>query len=118
MNSRPQSPVYGSFARRGDSRFANPVNLPGAVLASHPAFREVLVIAGCVTVAFILLWLPVLGDRLTAYLSRNAPKFAPRIIMIGLGILVTGLVTRLVILDVVGASLIAALVIGVIYDNY
>jgi hypothetical protein len=83
-----------------------------------PAFRDVLVVAACVIVAFILLWLPVLGDRVTAYLSRNAPKFAPRIFLAGLGILATGLITRLVILDVVGASLIGLLALGYLFDNY
>jgi len=83
-----------------------------------PALRTVLVVAACMIVAFILLWLPVLGDRTTAYLSRNAPKFAPRIFLAGLGILVTGLVTRLVILDAVGAGLIGLLALGYLFDNY
>ncbi len=118
MNSHAAGPVYFSFAGCGDSRLANPVSLPGTVLAFLSALRVVLVIAGCVTAAFILLWLPVLGDRLTSYLSRNAPKFAPRIFMIGLGILVTGMITKLAVLDVAGACMIGALVLGWIYDNY
>ena len=69
-------------------------------------------------VIIVLLWIPVLGDQLTAFLSTNAPKAAPKIILVGLGFLLTGLVLHVRVLDVVGASLIGLLVLGLIYDNY
>lgn len=88
------------------------------VAASSLSGRQVLVALVCVAVLFGLLWLPVLGDRLTDLLSKKAPKVAPRIFFLGLGILVTGLVIHVRILDVVGACLIGALVLGAILDNY
>ena len=82
------------------------------------SFRAVLVLAACVCVAFVLLWLPVLSDRITGYLSKTVPRYAPRILLAGSGILVLGLITRLVILGVVGASMIGALLLAWIFDNY
>jgi hypothetical protein len=65
-----------------------------------------------------LLWLPVLGDRLTGFLSGKLPGIAPRIFFIGLGIGVAGLVTGVRILDIVGACLIGGLVLAAVADNY
>jgi hypothetical protein len=65
-----------------------------------------------------LLWIPVLGDRLSGFLSRTAPRAAPRMFFLGLGLLAAGLVVRIRVLDIIGACLIGALVLGVILDNY
>jgi type III secretory pathway component EscT len=78
----------------------------------------VLVILVCAAILLGLLWAPVLGDRFTGFLSRTAPRVAPRIFFLGLGIAVIGLVTGARILDLVGACLIGGVMLGVILDNY
>ena len=65
-----------------------------------------------------LLWLPVLGDRLQDLVSRNAPRFAPRMFALGLGLLVVGLIAGVKALDIAGGCLIGALVLAAILDNY
>ena len=82
------------------------------------SFRAVLVVAAVVFVALLLLWLPVLADRFTGYLSKNLPKQAPRILLAGSGILVIGLIAKLVVLDAIGAVMIGGLVLAWIFDNY
>lgn len=86
--------------------------------AGHLPGRQVLVVLAVMAVLIVLLWIPVLGDRLVDLLSRNAPKIAPRMFLLGLGILVIGLVVRVRVLDVVGGCLIGAIVLGLILDNY
>jgi len=66
----------------------------------------------------ILLWIPVLGDRLTAFVSTNGPRYAPRIFLVGLGILLTGIVAHFEVLVLAGASVIGLLALAFVYDNY
>jgi hypothetical protein len=80
--------------------------------------RQVLVLVGIGVVVAVLLWLPVLGDRIMDYLSKNAPKYAPRIFFAGLGLLLLGVVAGLQPLEVAGGCLIGALVLGALVDNY
>jgi hypothetical protein len=82
------------------------------------SIRQVLVILGCVAVLFGLLWLPVIGDRLTASVTRVAPKVAPRMVLVGLVILVAGLVSQVGALDIVGAGIIGIVAAAWIFDNY
>lgn len=85
--------------------------------ASHSG-GQVLVVLVLIAVLLVLLWIPVLGDRLTDSLSRRAPRVAPRIFFLGLGLLGAGLAFRVPILDVLGACLIGVLLLGAILDNY
>ena len=73
---------------------------------------------GAVAVISVLLWIPVVFDRFNDFLSRNAPKAAPKIFLVGFGFLLPGLVFHVLVLDVVGASMIGLLMLGLIYDNY
>ena len=66
----------------------------------------------------ILLWIPVAGDRITASVSRKAPKVAPRIFFAGLGFLALGIATRFETLIIIGACLIGILMLGAFIDNY
>lgn len=79
---------------------------------------QILVVLLCIGIVSVLLWIPVLGDRLMAFLSTTGPKVAPRIFLVGSALLVVGLVARVVILDVAGASLIGLLVLGFLLDSY
>ena len=79
-----------------------------------------LIIGGlaCVAVIIVLLWIPVIGDRFTAFVAANGPKAAPKILAAGLGLLLTGLVFHVLALDLAGASLIGLLALALLYDNY
>jgi len=79
-----------------------------------------LIVGGLAAVVAIsiLLWIPVIGDRLTAFVSTNGPRYAPKIFLVGLGILLTGIVAHFEALVLTGASVIGLLVLALIYDNY
>jgi hypothetical protein len=79
-----------------------------------------LIVGGlaCVVAIIVLLWIPVLSDRLTAFVSTNGPKAAPKIILVGTGFVLAGLVIHVQVLVLVGASLVGLLVLAFIYDNY
>lgn len=72
----------------------------------------------CMAVVAGVLWVPVLGDRLTATVSKHAPRVFPRMLLLGLALLVLGLVVHVGILDVVGGALAGVVVLAVIVDNY
>lgn len=80
--------------------------------------RGYLLVIGCAVAVVILLWIPVAGDRITASVSRQAPRVAPRIFFAGLGFLALGIVARFEALIIVGACLIGILVLGAFIDNY
>ena len=86
--------------------------------AALPSGRQVIVALACVAVVVVMLWIPVLGDRLTAYLSRVGPKAAPRMFLLGLGALLAGLAFRFGALELVGGCLIGLVLLAVILDNY
>jgi hypothetical protein len=65
-----------------------------------------------------LLVLPVIWGVVSEAASGAAEKAAPGTFFLGLGILFVGLVGGFKILDIVGASLVGLVVIGVIVDNY
>jgi Kef-type K+ transport system membrane component KefB len=78
------------------------------------------ILVGLVIVAVVagLLWIPVLGDRLTATVSKHAPRVFPPMLLLGIALLVLGLVVHVGILDVVGGCLAGVVVLAVIVDNY
>lgn len=65
-----------------------------------------------------LLVLPVIWGIVSEAASSAAEKAAPGTFFLGLGVLFVGLVAGLEILDIVGASLVGLVIIGVIVDNY
>jgi Kef-type K+ transport system membrane component KefB len=78
------------------------------------------ILVGLVIVAVVagLLWIPVLGDRLTDTVSKHAPRVFPPMLLLGIALLVLGLVVHVGILDVVGGCLAGVVVLAVIVDNY
>ena len=91
----------------------------GPVLAALPlSGHGILVALIGVAVVAGLLWIPVLGDRLTDTVSKHAPQVFPRMLVLGLVLLVLGLVVHIGILDIVGGSLAGVVVLAVIVDNY
>lgn len=93
--------------------------MPAALSASViSGLREVIVIAAGITVLVVLLWLPVLGDRMSATVSRKAPKVAPRMFGVGLGILLLGLVVKVVLITVVGGCLMGLVLLAALADKY
>ena len=80
--------------------------------------RQVIVVAAVLVLLFTLLWVPVLSDRFTSFLSKKAPRFAPRIFFAGLGILLTGLVVNVAFLIIAGSALMGLILLAWILDNY
>ena len=78
----------------------------------------ILVALAGVAVVAGLLWIPVLGDRLTETVSKHAPRVFPRMLLLGLALLGLGLVVHIGILDIVGGCLAGVVVLAVIVDNY
>lgn len=101
-----------------DPEFVRPAGHVLALTLPPLSGRQILVLLGIGAVVAVILWLPVLGDRIVANLSRNAPKYAPRIFFAGLGLLLLGMVAGVQLLEVGGGCLIGALVLGAIADNY
>jgi len=89
-----------------------------AMPAALPSGRQVIVALACVAVVVVVLWIPVLGDRLTAYLSKVGPRVVPRMFVFGLGALLAGLAFRFGALELVGGGLIALVLLALILDNY
>ncbi|MGA8460611.1 MAG: hypothetical protein WB800_34800 [Streptosporangiaceae bacterium] len=65
-----------------------------------------------------LLVLPVIWGVVSEAASSAAEKAAPGTFFLGLGVLFVGLVTGIMMLDIVGASLAGLVIVGVIVDNY
>lgn len=65
-----------------------------------------------------LLALPVLWDILFGAFTVAASKIAPGTFLLGLGVLLAGLVLGVGIVELVGACLMGAVVLGVIWVNY
>lgn len=89
-----------------------------AVPEALPSGRQAIVALVLVAVLVIVLWIPVWGDRLTAYLSKHGPKVMPRMALAGIGILLTGLVVKVTALDIAGGCLVGIVLLAVFLDNY
>ncbi len=79
---------------------------------------HVVVVLIVIAVIVGLLAGPVLAEALLDFLSAGFEKAAPGTFSLGLGILLTGLIAGVQILDIAGACLIGAVLLGVILDNY
>jgi len=102
---------------------ASPLGSPGpgtwrVVPEALPSGRQAIVALVLVAVLVIVLWIPVWGDRLTAYLSKHGPKVMPRMALAGIGVLLTGLVVKVTVLDIVGGCLVGIVLLAVFLDNY
>ena len=71
-----------------------------------------------IAVVSLILWIPVLSDQVMDFLSRNAPRYTPLTIVVGSALIGIGLVAGVRILEIIGASLIGALALGYIVENY
>jgi len=80
--------------------------------------RLVFYVAAFIIFVIVLLAIPVIWGAVAEACSSAAEKAAPGTFFLGLGVLFTGLVAGVEILDIVGASLVGLVVIGVIVDNY
>ena len=90
-------------------------HVTGAALFSG---RQIVLALLVIAVASVLLYIPVLSDQVMDFLSRNTPRYAPLTLVAGVGLLVIGLVVGVRILDIIGASMIGALALAFIVENY
>lgn len=79
---------------------------------------QILGAIGVIAVVSVMLWIPVLWDKLTAFLSMNASKWVPRTFVVGLALLVTGLMADIHVLAIAGGCTIGGLAAALLLDNY
>jgi len=87
----------------------------GAALFSG---RQIVLALLVIAAVSVILWIPVFSDQMMDFLSRTAPRYAPLTFLAGLGLLIIGLVAGVRILDIIGASMIGALALGYLVENY
>jgi hypothetical protein len=84
------------------------------------SFSRILVVAIliCVALFIALLAYCVLGEALLGFYSTAKAKTAQITFVVGLGVLLIGIVAGVRILDIVGACLVGAVLLGTILENY
>jgi hypothetical protein len=80
--------------------------------------RQIVLALICVAVIVVLLIIPVIGENLFNAASAGAEKVAPGAFFLGLGVLAIGLVFGTRMLDIVGAGLMSAVLIGALMKHY
>lgn len=98
---------------------AGPLSIP-AHQSRHPWFslRDFVVVLIIVAVIVILLGGPVVAGALYEVASKAGERAVPGTFFTGLGVLFAGIIVGIRIIDYIGLGLIAAVVLGVIIDNY
>lgn len=80
--------------------------------------REVILALLLIAIVIVLLAAPIVGEAISGSVSEAAAKAAPTTFFLGLGLLCTGLAVGARLLDIVGASMVGLVILGVIVDNY
>lgn len=80
--------------------------------------RQIVIMLIVAAVLFVILWIPVLGDRFYDSVSASAPKVALPVFLIGLGLLGIGFAGHLTVLQIAGGAMAGTVVLAVILDNY
>jgi hypothetical protein len=88
------------------------------VAAGFPAGGEIVVLLIFAAAFVCLLVGPVLNDVMQSSISGPATRAAPVIFVIGLGALLTGVVAGVGVLDVVGASMMAIVLLAGLMMHY
>ena len=83
-----------------------------------PGYVIIALALGVIVVGSVVLWLPVLGDHLTAFLSKQGNKYGPRTVLIGLTLLIAGLVGHVRLLAIIGGVMAGVVIFAAILDNY
>ncbi len=61
---------------------------------------------------------PVIGQSLMGAFEAQAEKFAPRLFLVGVGVLVTGLIIGIQLVAVVGGGLMGAVLLAALLKHY
>jgi hypothetical protein len=72
--------------------------------------------AGAIFIGLLLI--PVIGDVISGAIEGPAARWSPLAFAIGLGVLILGLVAGVRILDILGAGLMGAVVLGALTVHY
>jgi len=92
---------------------------PGQVVASQGLHgRQIVIMLVVMAVAFVILWLPVLGDRFYNVLSVKGPRVAVPTFFIGLVVLGLGFLAHSQWLEIAGGCMSGVVVLALILDNY
>lgn len=74
-----------------------------------------LVVLGAVLFFLIA---PVIGQSLMGAFTAQAAKVAPRVFLVGLGILAAGLLTGIEVVAVVGGTMMGIVLLGALLEHY
>lgn len=83
-------------------------------ISGHLAALVLLILAA----ALFFLIGPVIGQALMGAFEAQAERFAPRLFLVGLGVLVTGLVIGVQVVAVVGGGLMGAVLLAALLKHY
>jgi hypothetical protein len=75
-----------------------------------------LLMAGAIFIGLLLI--PVIGDVISGTIEGPASRWSPLAFAIGLGVLILGLIAGVRILDILGAGLMGAVVLGALMVHY
>jgi hypothetical protein len=78
----------------------------------------VLVILAIMAVFLILLAIPVLYDAVFNAFSSGMDRAAKGTFLFGFGVLIVGLASGIRIIDIIGGAVMAAVIVGIIVENY
>lgn len=88
---------------------------PGLMTISGRMGVLVLLVLGA---ALFFLIGPVIGQSLMGSFTAQAARVAPRLFLVGLGVLLTGLVVGVELIAVIGGCLMGAVVLGALLEHY
>jgi lysylphosphatidylglycerol synthetase-like protein (DUF2156 family) len=86
--------------------------------AARVTGREILIALIVIAAIVVLLVAPVLWGALFDGFTKGLDKAARPTFLVGLGVLVVGLLSGVQIIEIGGGALMAAIVLGVIVENY
>jgi hypothetical protein len=104
----------GLFAR-GRAWLINTPGKPGLMTISGRMAALVLLALGA---ALFFLIGPVIGQALMGAFEAQAERFAPRLFLVGLGVLITGLVIGIQLVAVAGGCLMGAVLLAALLKHY
>ncbi len=80
--------------------------------------RIAVVVLLALGAALLFLIGPVIGQSLMGAFEAQAEKFAPRLFLVGLGVLVTGLIISIQLVAVIGGCLMGAVLLAALLKHY
>jgi hypothetical protein len=102
----------------GASRLSNGRSGRLGTWLSHHELLAALIVLAVLAAFLIVLAIPVLYDVTFDAFSSGMDRAAKGVFLFGFGILIVGLASGIRIIDIIGGAVMAAVVVGIIVENY